>query len=540
MYALFYGGRVLALFLLFRLDAFVWGERWWLPSRWVHACLWSRQHRMIATMARGQRLRMALERLGPIWVKFGQLLSVRYDVLPEDVVAALALLQDAVTPFPGEEAVTLVQQALGQPVEAVFENFELTPLAQASIAQVHAAKLKADGAEVVVKLLRPGIHKKIKRDLRCLYGVAHLLHRLLPDAARIKPVSVVAELEYSLQQELCLRTEAANAMTLKRHFPDEHPLKVPAVYWDHCRDNMMVMDRVDGIRISDVEALKRAGVDMALLAKRGVDLFFTQVLQHSFFHADMHPGNIFVDVRDPKNPGYVLVDFGIMGALSPTDQRYIAENLLAFFKRDYRRVALLHVESGWVPANTRIDQFEAAIRSVCEPIFAKPLKDISFGLLFMQLLRIARQFHTDIQPQLILLQKTLLNVESLGRRLYPELNLWETAHPILEKWVKSQMGWSGFVEKSKTRLPIWLEQCPELPEMVHRFLAQSTRQSPPVIVQAPKPQTWPTLCLGMVLGCVLWVGGMKVLVSPKTHEAHVAATGHKIQMDHRTLEMMTF
>lgn len=505
MRTIFYWMRVIKVMLVYRLDVLVFGNTW-APSKICHLFLFGQRHRALSAMERGQRLRMALEHLGPIWIKFGQLLSTRYDLLPSDIIESLAMLQDAVTPFPPEVAEQLIQQQLQQPIEAVFTQFDRQPLAQASIAQVHTARLKREGREVVIKLLRPGIAKKIRRDVHCLYGVARCLAWCLADAERLKPMAVVAELEHSLKQEICLLTEAANATTLKRHFPDRHPLLVPEVFWDYCTPKMMVMERIHGVQISDVAALEKAGVNFEKLAKLGVDLFFTQVLRDSFFHADMHPGNVFVDVSDPENPGYVVVDFGIMGTLNPEDQRYIAENLLAFFNRDYRRVAVLHVASGWVPADTRIDQFEAAIRTVCEPIFSRPLKDISFGLLFMQLLKTARTFKTDIQPQLILLQKTLLSVESLGRRLYPELNLWQTAQPQLARWVKQQVGVSGLWRKSQEKLPLWLENMPELPELVYHLLQKANAPQQPITPKAPRVKRWPSVAFGVVLGCVLWSG----------------------------------
>lgn len=473
------------------------------PSTYLFFFVRTEHRQQIRQMNRGQRLRHALECLGPMWVKFGQLISTRYDVLPNDVIEALVLLQDSVTPFSERKAELMICNQLKKPFEEVFEVFEKTPLASASIAQVHAARLKQEGIDVVVKILRPNIHKKIKRDLTCLYTLARMIAWLASDAERLKPVEVVRELERSLNEEVNLLSEAANATTLKRHFPERHPLLVPDVYWDYSTKEMMVMERIDGVNISHIDTLKEKKVDLEQLAKLGVELFFTQVLRDSFFHADMHPGNVFVDVSEPNRPGYIVVDFGIVGTLNPEDQRYIAENLLAFFNRDYRRVAVLHVESGWVPSDTRIDQFESAIRTVCEPIFARPLKDISFGLLFMQLLKTARRFKTEIQPQLILLQKTLLSVESLGRRLYPELDLWETAKPQLEKWVGRQVGIQGLLQKSKERMPLWLENMPELPDLMYRWLVMQNKTGQlkqQVLTSAPKNHGWGYVFIGIFIG----------------------------------------
>jgi ubiquinone biosynthesis protein len=383
----------------------------------------------------GVRIRRALEDLGPIFVKFGQILSTRKDLLPDDIASELTRLQDRVPPFPGALARQVVERAYGCPLEQVFQRFEETPLASASIAQVHTATLM-DGTDVVVKVVRPGIEKVIRRDVSLLLYIAELAERYWREGRRLRPCEVVAEFQKTLYDELDLLREAANASQLRRNFSTSMLLYVPEVYWPHCQRNVMVMERIYGTPIGNIEELRRQGVDFKQLAERGVEIFFTQVFRDNFFHADMHPGNIFVGA----DHRYIAVDFGIMGTLSPVDQHYLAENFLAFFHRDYRRVAELHVESEWVPAGTRVDEFEAAIRTVCEPIFERPLKDISFGHLLLRLFQTARRFNMEVQPQLVLLQKTLLNIEGLGRQLYPELDLWQTAKPFLERWMSEQVG----------------------------------------------------------------------------------------------------
>ena len=420
-------------------------------------------------ISHGERIRRALEDLGPLFVKFGQILSTRRDLLPDDIASELARLQDRVPPFPGSEARAIVEKAYGKPLSEVFERFEETPLASASIAQVHAARL-LDGREVVVKVVRPTIKKTIERDVGLLYAVAGLAQRYWKNGRRLRPLDVVSEYEKTIFDELDLMREAANASQLRRNFLNSPLLYIPEVYWPHCRSNVMVMERISGIPISDVSELQRQGVNFKLLAERGVEIFFTQVFRHNFFHADMHPGNIFAEA----DSRYLAVDFGIMGTLTPEDQRYLAENFVAFFNRDYRRVAELHVESEWVPANTRVDEFESAIRTVCEPIFERPLKEISFGHLLLRLFQTARRFNMEVQPQLVLLQKTLLNIEGLGRQLYPDLDLWQTAKPFLERWMNDQIGPRAFVRNMKTSLPQWAEQLPQLPTLLHQ-LAQQAR-----------------------------------------------------------------
>ncbi len=414
---------------------------------------------------RGVRIREALEELGPIFVKFGQTLSTRRDLLPEDIADELVKLQDRVPPFPGEEARKIIEKSLGKPVLEIFREFDETPLASASIAQVHTARLHT-GEDVVVKVLRPGIEKRIRSDLALLYELAKLARRFLPDARRLRPVEVVAEFEKTIIDELDLVREAANASEIRRHFENSEMLYIPKIYWDYTRQDTMVMEKVGGIPVGDVARLKREGVDLKILADRGVEIFFTQVFRDNFFHADMHPGNIFVG---PNNQ-YIAIDFGIVGTLTKADQHYVAENLHAFFKRDYRRCAEMHIESGWVPADTRVEEFESAIRTVSEPIFEKPLKEISYGHLLLRLFQVARRFDMQVQPQLVLLQKTLLNIEGLGRDLYPELDLWQTAKPFLENWFRRQLGPQAVYNKLRTHLPEWAAQWPEMPSLVHDAL----------------------------------------------------------------------
>ena len=418
---------------------------------------------------RGVRIRRALEDLGPIYVKFGQIISTRRDLLPDDIAEELAHLQDDVPPFPGSQARAAIEAAQGVPVEEIFRHFDETPLASASIAQVHAAQLQ-DGTDVVIKVLRPNIRQLITRDVNLLYTIAGLAERYWKDGRRLRPCEVITEFEKILYDELDLLREAANASQLKRNFSDTDVLYVPEVYWPWCRPEVMVMERIYGIQISDVEALRANNIDLKTLSERGVEIFFTQVFRHNFFHADMHPGNLFVGT----DGRYMAVDFGIMGTLNPVDQRYLAENFLAFFNRDYRRVAELHVESEWVPEGTRVDEFEAAIRTVCEPIFEKPLNEISFGNVLLRLFQTARRFNMEVQPQLVLLQKTLLNIEGLGRQLYPELDLWKTAKPFLERTMSEQLGARSLLRNLRDSLPAWKDALPEMPVLAHHFLEQAS------------------------------------------------------------------
>jgi ubiquinone biosynthesis protein len=423
----------------------------------------------------GVRLRLALQELGPVFVKLGQMLSTRPDILPPDIAQELTLLQDEVAPFPGEQARRIVSETYGCDVNEVFESFTQEPLASASIAQVHAARLQSGrgespGMEVVVKVLRPGIKKQIDRDLSLLYLIADLIERWWAEARRLHPRAVVSEYEKIIYNELDLLREGANASQLRRNWLGSDLIYHPIVLFDYTSTNVLVMERVYGVNIDEIKALRAAGVNFRVLAERGVEIFFSQVFRDNFFHADMHPGNIFVDTEDPESPRYIALDFGIVGTLSPSDQRYLAENILAFFNRDYRRVAELHVESGWVAPDTRIDEFQSAIRAVSEPIFNRPLKDISLGIFLVRLFQTARRFNMEIQPQLVLLQKTLLNVEGLGRQLYPELDLWQTAKPIMERWVRERVGPRATLGRMRDQVPEMAEIMPELAHQVLRKL----------------------------------------------------------------------
>ena len=415
--------------------------------------------------SRGERIRHSMEELGPIFVKFGQILSTRRDLLPDDIADELAQLQDNVPAFDSAEARSIIEKALGENTDTLFSEFGEEPLASASIAQVHTATLH-NGKHVVVKVLRPDIEKVIRRDLDLLHTIATLAERYSADGRRLRACEVVTDYEHTILDELDLMREAANASQLRRNFDNSKDLYVPEIYWPMARRNVLVMERVHGTVISNVDELHGHGIDMKKLSERGVEIFFTQVFSHNFFHADMHPGNIFVE----DGGRYIAIDFGIMGTLSPDDQRYLAENFLAFFNRDYNRVAKLHVESGWIPRATRVDEFESAIRSVCEPIFEKPLKEISFGNLLLRLFQTARRFDMPIQPQLVLLQKTLLNIEGLGRQLYPDLDLWTTAKPFLERWMNEQIGWRGLAKSMKENAPLMAEKLPELPLLMHEVL----------------------------------------------------------------------
>lgn len=451
-------GRIL---IRYRLDVILFTLKPLRPLSFILYLLpWNWLRRPTGT--RGERIRRALEDLGPIFVKFGQMLSTRRDLLPDDLALELARLQDRVPPFPVDQARTVIEQALEQPIAAVFAEFSDQPLASASIAQVHAATLH-DGRSVVVKVVRPGISRTIRADLDVMHLIAFLADRYWSEGRRLRPREVVAEYEKTVLDELDLIREAANAITIRRHFDKSPLLYIPEVIWDYTRENIMVMERIVGIPVADIATLQARQVDLRLLAERGVEIFFTQVFRYNFFHADMHPGNIFVNADDPANPSYLAVDFGIVGTLLESDQHYLAKNFHAFFSRDYRRVAELYVESGWVPKHTRVDEFEAAIRSVCEPIFEKPLHQISFGHLLLRLFQTARRFDMEVQPQLVLLQKTLLNIEGLGRQLYPDLDLWSTAKPFIERWMSEQMGLRAFKLSAERNLPkLWMA-LPDLP-----------------------------------------------------------------------------
>jgi len=424
----------------------------------------------------GERIRLALEELGPIFVKFGQAISTRRDLLPPDIADELAKLQDEVPPFPSEQAIEILDQAYGEPVAGVFKRFDVEPFAAASIAQVHTAQLP-DSTEVIVKLLRPGVQQQIERDLDVLRMIAGLADRYWEHGKRLRPLEVVAEYEQTIIDELDLMREAANAAQLKRNFSGSDMLYVPEMYWDYCRPEVLVQERIYGIPISDMDALREAGANIQVLAENGVEIFFTQVFRHNFFHADMHPGNIFVIATDPDKPKYAAVDFGIVGTLSPQDQKYLAYNFLAFFDRDYHRIAKLHIDSGWVPEGTRIDQLETAVRTVCEPIFNKPLAEISFAQVLMRLFRVAQRFNVEIQPQMILLHKTLFNIEGLGRELYPQLDLWKTAHPVLKQWMREQVGPQAILDDLRENLPSLREALRELPDILKHISILLARAS---------------------------------------------------------------
>jgi len=427
----------------------------------------------------GERIRLALEELGPIFVKFGQAISTRRDLLPPDIADELAKLQDMVPPFPAEQAIAILDAAYGKPVDQVFQRFDVEPFAAASIAQVHTAQLK-NGSEVIVKVLRPGVQDLIERDLDVLRMLAGLAARYWSQGKRLKPLEVVAEYERTIMDELDLMREAANTAQLKRNFAGSDMLYVPEIYWDYCRPEVMVQERIYGIPISDMKALRESGANIRVLAENGVHIFFTQVFRHNFFHADMHPGNIFVIVTDPEKPKYAAVDFGIVGTLNPEDQKYLAHNFLAFFDRDYHRIAKLHIDSGWVPEGTRLDQLETAVRTVCEPIFNKPLAEISFAQVLIRLFRVAQRFNVEIQPQMILLHKTLFNIEGLGRELYPQLDLWKTAHPVLREWMREQAGPRAMLEDFREALPAIRDILRELPVILRHLatlLAEADRKA---------------------------------------------------------------
>jgi len=476
-------------------------------QRWVRALV------RIVTVGRkldaprGERLRLGLERLGPIFVKFGQVLSTRRDLIPLDVADELARLQDRVPPFPAAQSRALVEKAFGRPIDAVFSSFDAEPVASASIAQVHFAVLE-DGREVAVKVLRPGMLEVIDHDLALLHLIARWVERLSADGKRLKPREVVAEFDGYLHDELDLVREAANAAHLRRNMEGLNLVLVPEMVWELCTESVIVMQRMHGVPISQVERLRAAGVDFKKLARDGVTIFFTQVFRDGFFHADMHPGNIQVSL-DPRTFGrYIALDFGIVGTLTDNDKDYLAHNFIAFFRRDYKRVAELHVESGWVPPDTRIDALEGAIRAVCEPHFDRPLKDISLGQVLMRLFQTSRRFNVEIQPQLVLLQKTLLNIEGLGRQLDPELDLWVTAKPFLERWMNEQIGWRGLLERLKNEAPRYAQLLPELPRLVHRMLQQQAAPKEPAALLALLAEQRATRRL---LQAVLWAAAGFVL-----------------------------
>ena len=455
---------------------------------------------------RGERLRMGLERLGPIFVKFGQVLSTRRDLLPEDLANELAKLQDRVPPFPAAQARALIEKALGKPIESVFEQFDAEPVASASIAQVHFAVLKG-GREVAVKVLRPGMLVAIDDDMALLRTLAVWVERLSADGKRLKPREVVAEFDNYLHDELDLVREAANAAQLRRNMQGIELIMVPEMVWELCTQSVIVMERMKGVPISQIERLREAGVDIPKLARDGVTIFFTQVFRDGFFHADMHPGNIQVSIAPETFGRYIALDFGIVGTLTEVDKEYLAQNFIAFFRRDYKRVAELHLESGWVPAGTRVDELEGAIRAVCEPHFDRPLKDISLGQVLLRLFQTSRRFNVEIQPQLVLLQKTLLNVEGLGRQLDPELDLWNTAKPFLERWMHRQVGWEGLVERLKNEAPRYVQLLPDLPRLIHQALQPRTatdqRLLETLLTEQRRTQRWLLVAVSLMGGVLI-------------------------------------
>jgi len=452
----------------FGLDQIILSIHFFRPLRLlglINPFNWFRSSRL----SQGERLRLCIESLGPIFIKFGQLLATRRDLLPDDIVDELEKLLDQVPPFPLIQARAIVEQQLGMPIDQAFASFDDDVMASASIAQVYRAQLNS-GEDVVVKIVRPNIEQLIRQDIEVLNLLAGMADRYWDQAKRVKPLQIVREFEKTLLNELDLVREAANANELRRHFEDSNDLYVPKVYWDYCRSRVMVIERIDGIPVSDIEQLKAHNINLEVLSRKGVEVFFTQVFKNNYFHADMHPGNIFVSRENPEDPKYIAIDFGIMGSLSTQDQRYLAENFVAFFNRDYRRVAELHVDSGWVDRDTRIDEFEAAIRTVCEPMFQRPLAEISFGQLLLRLFQTARAFNMEIQPQLLLLEKTFLHIEGLGRQLYPQLDLWDTAKPFLERWLSEQLGVRALIKGLKRNLPYIAENLPDLPQLAFKTL----------------------------------------------------------------------
>ncbi|OGT59364.1 MAG: ubiquinone biosynthesis regulatory protein kinase UbiB [Gammaproteobacteria bacterium RIFCSPHIGHO2_12_FULL_42_10] len=465
---LFRLARINLILMRYNIDEIILGTHWFYPLRFLvyfNPYYWT----IDKSMTEGERIRRAIEELGPIFVKVGQILSTRRDILPEDIAVELSKLQDRVAPFPGYQAKEIIEKALGGKTEALFSAFDAKALASASIAQVHCATLLND-EEVVIKVLRPNIKNIIDRDIDLLRSLAKIAEKYFRETRHFKPMAVVDEVAQTLYDELDLMREGANASQLRRNFAHSKILYIPKVYWKYCHNNILVMERIYGIPIHDHVRLKRAGVNMKRLAERGIEIFFTQVFRDSFFHADLHPGNLFVCDDDPDEPTYIAVDFGIVGSLSRNDQRYLADNMIAFFKRDYQRVAELHIACGWLPPETRIDQFEGAIRAVSEPIFELPLHQISFGKLLLGLFQVAHRFRINLQPQLILLQKTLFSIEGLSRQLSPELDILAHTKPQIEKWLRQHIGFSAFMRRVGDQLPLWSEQFPEIPTLIYEIL----------------------------------------------------------------------
>jgi ubiquinone biosynthesis protein len=491
--------KIIFVALRFGLDEFLLAHE---RVRWMRVPLSMLLFLRNTSMPRAVRLRLALEKLGPIFVKFGQMLSTRRDLIPVDIADELAKLQDQVPPFPSVQAVAMLETVYRKPLNEVFHSFEDAPVASASVAQVHFAVLP-DGREVAVKILRPGITKIIAHDVALMKVAADLIELLWADGRRLKPREVIAEFEKHLEDELDLMREAANASLLRRNFASSKLLLVPEMYWDYCSTEAMVMERMYGIPISQVDELRNAGVDIPKLARIGVEIFYTQVFRDGFFHADMHPGNVQV----AANGQYIALDFGIMGTLTDTDKHYLAQNFIAFFRRDYKRVAEVHIESGWAPKATRVDELETAIRAVCEPIFDKPLREVSFGRVLLRLFQTSRRFGIEVQPQLVLLQKTLLNIEGLGLQLDPELDLWKTAKPWLERWMSEQVGWRGFLKSLRAEAPNYATVLPQLPRLLHRYLSKDATNRNDTMLQKilEQQQRYNTLLMlvGLILLCLL-------------------------------------
>ena len=454
----------------YRLDKLFDATRLPGPVRWMRVFIPSGKD--MSGLPRGERLRLALQELGPVYVKFGQILSTRRDLLPTDIADELALLQDQVPPFPGEQAREIIEKALGEPVDTVFASFDTQPLASASIAQVHPATLH-DGRKAVVKVVRPGIEKQLRKDIDLLKTIAKIAEKVLQGGARIQPLKVVSEFEGVVFDELDMQREAANASMLRRNFEGSRDLYVPEVYWKWCKQKVLVMERVSGLPVGDIERLREHGVDLKKLARRGIRIFYTQVFRDNLFHADMHPGNILVDASNPDDPSFIALDFGIVASLSPKDLYYIAENFKALFNQNYRRVAALHIEAGWVPQSTRLDELEAAVRTVGEPNFTRPLNEVSFGKLLFDLFHVAHRFQLTLQPQLLMLQKTLLNIEGLGRQLDPEIDIWSVAKPELETILRERHKIENISQELRDRLPGWIADAPEIPGLVHDFLVKA-------------------------------------------------------------------
>ncbi len=463
-------GQILRVLLRYRLDTLLEATR---LARWLKVLRpFVPVRGDVAKLPRGERLRLALQDLGPLFVKFGQVLSTRRDLLPPDIADALAQLQDRVAPFPGEQAEAIVAAALGKPLAELYRSFERTPLASASVAQVHAAILP-DGASVVVKVLRPGVADRIEQDLTLLRSFAKLAQRIGPDPEMTRPQDIVAELERSLRGEMDLQREGANASLMRRNFEGSPDLYVPQVFWDRSCEQVLTIERVSGVRADDIAALDAAGVDRGKLAATGVRLFYTQVFRDNFFHADAHPGNLWIDITDPQHPRYIALDFGIVGSLPDIDRYYLAENFTAIFERNYRRIAELHIEAGWMPASLRLDALEADVRTICEPYFTRPLAEIALGEVLFKLFKLARANQLTIQPQLILLQKTLLNIEGIGRTLDPKLDIWVVAQPVLAEILQRERSPRAIVERLREKLPGWLLGAPEMPQMLHDYLRKA-------------------------------------------------------------------